>query len=382
MNNTFIPYGKQYIDENDINEVIKVLKSDYLTTGPKIEEFEKEICKVTDAKYATAISNGTTALHAACFAAGITNGDEVITTPITFAATSNAILYCGGIPVFADIDPITYNIDPKSIEEKITDKTKAIISVDYTGNTCDYDRILEIVKRNNLILIEDAAHSLGSTYKNKKVGNIAHMTTFSFHPVKTITTGEGGAITTNNKDYDNKLKLFRNHGITRDRELMYNDEGPWYYEQLELGNNYRITDLQCALGISQIKKLDSFKETRRRIVKKYKELLKDYDKAILPNETVDSHSCYHIFVIKLSSSVRKSRKEVFEQLRNNNIGVNVHYIPVYYHPYYQKLGYKKGLCPKAEELYNSIITLPLHPNITNDEIEFICETLKRILNNE
>jgi UDP-4-amino-4,6-dideoxy-N-acetyl-beta-L-altrosamine transaminase len=380
MCDDFIPYGKQYIDEEDINEVIKVLKSDYLTTGPKIQQFEKELCKVTNAKYATAISNGTTSLHAACYAAGIKKGDEVITTPITFAATSNAILYCGGTPVFADIDKTTYNIDPQSIEEKITNKTKAIIAVDYTGNPCDYDKIINIAKKYNLIVIEDAAHAIGSEYKGIKVGSIADITTFSFHPVKTITTAEGGAVTTNNKEYDTKLKLFRSHGITRDRNLMIKDEGLWYYEQLELGNNYRLNDLQCALGISQLKKLTEFKTKRRCIVEKYKEYLKEVKEIILPHETEGAKSCYHIFVIKLNNeTITKSRKEVFDELRNKNIGVNVHYIPVYYHPYYKQLGYNKGICPVAEEFYELIITLPLHPQMTDNNIKYICDSLKKVV---
>ena len=240
-----IPYGRQTIEEDDIQAVVEVLRSDYLTTGPKIEEFEHAVCEYTGAKYAVAVSNGTAALHAACFAAGIKEGDEVITTPITFAASSNCVLYCGGTPVFADIDPRTYNIDPKDIERKITNKTRAIIAVHYAGQPCDMDEIHRIAKEHHLIVIEDGAHALGAVYKGKRVGTLSDMTTFSFHPVKPITTGEGGMVVTDNEELYKKLVLFCSHGITRDETLMTKTEGGWYYQQLALGYNYRITDVQC-----------------------------------------------------------------------------------------------------------------------------------------
>lgn len=248
-----IPYGRQTIEEDDIQAVVDVLKSDYLTTGPKIAEFEKAVADYVGAKYAVAISNDTAALHAACHAAGIGEGDEVITTPITFAASSNCVLYCGGTPVFADIDPKTYNIDQEDIKRKITPRTKAIIPVHLAGQPCDMDAIHEIAKEHNLIVIEDAAHALGSEYKGKKIGGLSDMTTFSFHPVKPITTGEGGMIVTNSEELYKKLVLFRSHGITRDTSLMTRNEGPWFYQQLDLGYNYRMTDIQCALGCSQMK---------------------------------------------------------------------------------------------------------------------------------
>ncbi|MBO5523925.1 MAG: aminotransferase class I/II-fold pyridoxal phosphate-dependent enzyme, partial [Roseburia sp.] len=264
-----IPYGRQTIEEDDIQAVIEVLKSDYLTTGPKIAEFEKMVADYVGAKYAVAISNGTAALHAACFAAGIGAGDEVITTPITFAASSNCVLYCGGTPVFADVDPKTYNIDPEDIKRKITARTKAIIAVHLAGQPCDMDAIHAIAEEHNLIVIEDGAHALGSEYKGKKVGALSDMTTFSFHPVKPITTGEGGMIVTDDEQLYEKLVLFRSHGITRDENLMTRNEGPWFYQQLELGYNYRMTDIQCALGCSQMKKIDRFLERRRELVKRY-----------------------------------------------------------------------------------------------------------------
>lgn len=376
----FIPYGKQHIDQEDINTVIEVLKSDFLTTGPKIKEFEDKLANYVGAKYAVAISNGTAALHAACFAAGIKEGDEVITSPITFAASANAVLYCGGKPVFADIDSKTYNIDPDDIRRKITDKTKAIIPVHYTGQPCDMDKILKIADEYNLIVIEDGAHALGGEYKDKKIGSIGDMTTFSFHPVKHITTGEGGVITTNDKELYEKLMMFRTHGITRDCDKLMNDDAPWYYEQHHLGFNYRMTDIQAALGISQIKKLDEFLKKRREFAKIYNEELRNIDGIAIPYQLENTNSAWHLYVISLElEKMKAGRREIFEELRKRNIGVNVHYIPVYYHPYYQNLGYTKGLCPNAEKLYDGIITIPLYPMMSKDDIKYIVNSLKEIV---
>jgi UDP-4-amino-4,6-dideoxy-N-acetyl-beta-L-altrosamine transaminase len=377
----YLPYGQQWIDEEDIEAVADVLKSDYLTTGPKTRELEERIAEYVGAKYAVAVASGTAALHAACFAAGIKEGDEVITTPITFAASANCILYQGGIPVFADIDPKTYNIDVKEVEKKITQKTRAIIPVDYTGQAVDLDPILELAEKYNLIVIEDAAHALGTEYKGKKVGSISHMTEFSLHPVKHITTGEGGVITTDNEEYYKKLMLFRTHGITREKDLLVNkEEGPWYYEQLEMGYNYRITDIQCALGISQLNKLDKFIRRRRELVKKYNEYLSQIDGVIIPYEAEYSSSSWHLYVIQIElEKFKVGRKEIFEALRAENIGVNVHYIPVYYHPYYQKLGYKKGICPNAEILYERMITLPLFPKMTDEDLQDVVNGVDKVL---
>lgn len=381
LSEKFIPYGRQCIDEDDINEVIKVLKSDYLTTGPKIEEFEADFANYVGAKYAVAISNGTAALHAACFAAGIESGDEVITTPITFAASANAVLYCGGTPVFADIDSSTYNIDPKDIRKKITKKTKAIIPVHFTGQPCDMDEIRKIAEEYNLIVIEDAAHALGASYKNQKIGSISDMTTFSFHPVKHITTGEGGMITTNNKELYEKLLLFRSHGITRNAELLENkNEGSWYYEQHELGYNYRITDIQCALGISQLKKIDRFIERRIEIATLYNEAFKDINEITIPYQAEDGISSWHIYVLKFDlNKLNLKRNDIFDRLRAKGIGVNLHYIPVYLHPYYIKLGYKKGICPKAEVLYDEIITIPLFPDMTDEDVNYVINAIKSVI---
>lgn len=382
MSNKFIPYGRQWIDEEDIQAVVEVLRSDYLTTGPKIEEFEQKFAEYVGVKYAVAISNGTAALHAACFAAGIGKGDEVITTPITFAASANCVLYCSGKPVFADIDPQTYNIDPEEIRKRITSKTKAIIPVHFTGQLCDMDEINKIAKEHNLIVIEDAAHALGADYNGKKVGSISDMTTFSFHPVKHITTGEGGMIATNDEGFYKKLLLFRSHGITRDQELLYNqEEGHWYYEQLSLGYNYRITDIQCALGNSQLKKIEQFVNRRRKIAGKYNEAFKGLEEVIIPYEGEISNSSWHLYVIKLQlEKIKVGRKEIFDAFKIENIGVNVHYIPVYYFPYYQGLGYKKGLCPNSESLYESIITLPLYPQMSDGDIEDVIKAVYKVAN--
>ena len=381
VRDTYLPYAQQWVDEEDVGEVVKVLKSDFLTTGPKIEEFEKRFADYVGAKYAVSISNGTAALHAACFAAGINEGDEVITSPITFAASANCVLYQGGKPVFADINPKSYNIDIEAIERKITKKTKAIIPVDFTGQAVDIDGINEIAKKYGLVVIEDAAHSLGAEYKGKKIGSLVDMTTFSFHPVKHITTGEGGMITTNDDKLYNKLKLFRTHGITRDKEMLHNkEEGPWFYEQLELGYNYRMTDIQAALGISQLNKINGFLKRRREIAKKYDEYLKNIDGIILPYQESFSKSAWHLYVIQLElEKFKVGRKEIFEALQAENIGVNVHYIPVYYHPYYKRLGYEKGLCPNAEKLYERIITLPLYPKMKDKDIEDVVNALDKVL---
>ena len=367
-----IPYGRQTIEEDDIQAVVDVLRSDYLTTGPKIAEFEKMVADYVGAKYAVAISNGTSALHAACFAAGIQPGDEVITTPLTFAASANCVLYCGGTPVFADVDPKTYNIDPEDIRRKITDKTKAIIAVHLAGQPCDMDEIHKIAKEHDLLVIEDGAHALGSVYKGKKVGTLSDMTTFSFHPVKPITTGEGGMIVTDNEQFYQKMMLFRSHGITREENLMTRNDGPWFYQQLDLGYNYRITDIQCALGCSQMKKLDRFLARRKQIVARYNEAFADCENIITPYQLPETESGWHLYIVQVKNC---DRRKVFEALREQGIAVNVHYIPVYMHPYYQEHGYKDVHCKNAEEIYSHIITLPLYPALTEEQQKFVIEKI-------
>lgn len=381
VRNDFIPYGKQCIDQDDIDAVSEVLRSSYLTTGPKVEEFEKNLCELTGAKYAVVISNGTSALHAACHAAGITAGDEVITTPMTFAASANCILYCGGTPVFADIDPGTWSIDPRKIEKKITDKTKAIIAVDYTGQAVQIDEIKEICKKYNLIFIEDASHSIGTKYKGIPVGAHADMTTFSFHPVKTITCGEGGAILTNNEEYYKKMMLFRSHGITRDESLLTQTPFNGYNEQIELGFNLRMTDFQAALGVSQLKKIEEFSKRRKEIVDKYNKAFSEIPQLTIQKEIKESDTTRHLYIIRLNTEkLRVDRNQIYRELNAENIGLQVHYIPVYFHPYYQQLGYEKGLCPNAEALYEEIITMPLYYSLSEADVESVIYAVKKVVN--
>ncbi|MCD7826207.1 MAG: UDP-4-amino-4,6-dideoxy-N-acetyl-beta-L-altrosamine transaminase [Clostridiaceae bacterium] len=367
----YIPYGTQSIDESDIQAVVDVLRSDYLTTGPAIAEFEEKTAEAVGAKYAVAIANGTAALHASCFAAGIGKGDEVITTPITFAASANCALYCGAVPVFADIKADTYNIDPAEIEKKITSRTKAIIAVDFTGQPCEMEQIYEIAEKHNLTVIEDAAHALGADYFGKRVGSLSDMTTFSFHPVKHITTGEGGMIVTDQKELYERLKLFRTHGITREEQWMDHSEGAWYYQQIALGYNYRITDIQCALGVSQLKKLDGFVSRRRELAKRYDEAFAPEGRITVPQQQEGCRNSYHLYVIQVPE-----RRRVFDQLRAAGIGVNVHYIPVYKHPYYQKNGYESVCCPNAEAYYAHCISLPLYPALTQKQQDYVIEQVK------
>ncbi|MBU5436666.1 UDP-4-amino-4,6-dideoxy-N-acetyl-beta-L-altrosamine transaminase [Tissierella sp. MSJ-40] len=382
IRNKLLPYAKQYVDDEDCFAVNEVLKSNFLTTGPKVKEFEEIIANYVSAKYAVSFSNGTAALHGACYAAGIKSGDEVITTPITFAASANCALYMGGTPVFADIDEETFNIDVNEIAMKITDKTKAIVPVDYTGQAVDIDAIKDLVKGTDIIVIEDGAHSLGTKYKGTRVGSLSDMTMFSFHPVKTITTGEGGIITTNNEEYYTKLINFRSHNITRDiNQLENKNSGEWYYEQLDIGFNYRMTDFQAALGLSQMKKLNKFIARRKEIVNRYNEAFKELDGVILQKNAYFSDTVNHLYVLKLDlPKLKVDRKEIYNALIGENIGVHVHYIPVYWHPYYQRLGYKKGLCPKAEELYNTLLTVPLFPAMSDEDVEDVINGFNKIIN--
>lgn len=380
VRDTYLTYGRQWLDEKDLQAVENVLKSDYLTTGPSVEAFERKIAKYVGAKYAVAFSSGTAALHGACFAADISKDDEVITTPLTFVATANCVLYQGGKPVFADIHPKTYTIDPNCIKQLITEKTKAIIPVDFTGQPADLTEIYHLAREHNLIVIEDAAHALGASYHGGKIGSLSDMTMFSFHPVKHITTGEGGMITTNNKGYYDKLLQFRSHGITRDRKLFHHDYGPWYYEMQSLGYNYRITDIQTALGSSQLEKLDQYIERRKRYVEQYNKAFIHSEQIRIPFQENDRQSSWHIYVIYLKlEQLTVGRKEIFEALLKENIGVNVHYIPVYYQPYYQELGYQKGLCPIAEDVYERIITLPLFSSMSEADVDDVIAAVDKVI---
>lgn len=378
---SYLPYGRQWIDEDDIQAVVKILKGDYLTTGPAVGEFEKVVANYVGVKYAVAFSNGTAALHGACFAAGIGNTDEVITTPMTFAASANCVLYQGAKPIFADIDPETYNIDPQKVESLITDKTKAIIPVHFTGQPVALDEIHQIAKKYNLVVIEDGAHALGATYKGQMIGSLSDMTMFSFHPVKHITSGEGGIITTNNEEYYQKLLQFRSHGITREPNKLIENHGPWYYEMQFLGFNYRMTDIQAALGASQLKKIDKFVDLRKKYVSMYNDAFKEIDEIQIPYQDPKGLSSWHLYIIRLDlEKLSGNRKDIFEALLKENIGVNVHYIPVHLLPYYSQLGYQRGICPNAEKLYEEIITLPLFPAMTEDDVNDVISAVNKVLN--
>ena len=379
-----IYYGRQWIDEDDVSAVSSVLTSSYLTCGPKVNTLERTLESYTTAKHAVAVSNGTAALHCACIAAGVKPGDEVITTPLTFAASANCILYCGGIPVFADIDPETYNIDPENIEKYITNKTKAVIVVDFTGQSVKNKEIRDICDKHNLIFIEDAAHAIGTKYNGKPIGSLADMTCFSFHPVKTITAGEGGAITTNDDLLYRKLVLAHTHGITHDEGLMEEapHEGNWYYEQVDLGFNYRMTDFQAALLLSQLKKLETFKARRQEIVKRYDEAFKDIPEIIVQKEIMESDTCRHLYIIRLDlNKLSCTRREFYDAMSAENVQCQIHYVPVYWFPYYKHLGYKRGLCPNAEEVYKGIMSIPLYPKMSDQDVEdVICAVIKVVEN--
>lgn len=378
-----IYYGCQCIEDDDVRAVSETITSPLITCGPKVTEFEQELCDFTGAKYAVAVSNGTAALHCACIAAGIGPGEEVITTPMTFAASANCALYCGASVVFADINPETYNIDPQSIREKITPKTKAVVAVDFTGQVVEVDEIRKICDEHNLIFIEDAAHSIGSRYNGKPVGTLADMTTFSFHPVKTITGGEGGAILTNDEELYKKLVLAHTHGITHDTDLMSVDNAdPWYYEQISLGYNYRMTDFQAALLISQLGKLVRFRTRRKAIVKRYNEAFSDIPEIIVQKEIPESNTCRHLYIIRLDlDKLSCTRREFFDAMAAENVVCQVHYIPVYWFPYYQNLGHKKGECPNAETVYEGIMSIPLYPKMTDEDVEDVVAAVKKVIYN-
>lgn len=381
---TKIYYGRQWVDEDDIKAVTSVLKSDFLTCGPNVEKMERALETYTGAKHAVAVSNGTAALHCACIAAGIGPGDEVITTPITFAASANCALYCGARPVFADINLETYNIDPDSIRAHITNKTKAVVAVDFTGQAVEIEKIRAICDEFNLVFIEDAAHSIATKYNGQQIGSLADITTFSFHPVKTITGGEGGACLTNNDEYYRKLVLAHTHGITHDENLMEGapHEGPWYYEQVSLGYNYRITDFQAALITSQMSKLDKFVARRKEIVNRYNEAFSEIPEIIVQREIPESDTCRHLYIIRLDlDKLKCTRREFFDAMSAENVQCQIHYAPVYWFPYYQHLGYQMGSCPNAEEMYRGIMSVPLYPKLTDEDVEDVIHAVKKIVAN-
>lgn len=374
-----IYYGRQTIEQDDIDAVAECLKHDLITCGPRIKEFEDKLCEYTGSKYAAIVSNGTAALHCACYAAGIGEGDEVITTPLTFAASANCARYMGADVVFADVRYDTMNIDPQSIEEKITNRTRAVMAVDYTGQAVDIDRIREICEKHGLVFIEDAAHALGTKYKGKQIGSLADMTTFSFHPVKTITGGEGGAILTNNEEYYKKLVLFRTHAITGEH-IDKEKNGFWYYEQVDLGYNYRLTDFQAALLINQIGKLDRFVKRRREIAKLYDEAFADIPEIVPHTIIPESETSYHLYVLRLNlERLKCDRQQFFDAMSAENVQPQVHYIPVYWFPYYERLGFKRGLCPVAEKVYSEILSIPIFPLMTDNDINDVISAVKKLI---
>jgi UDP-4-amino-4,6-dideoxy-N-acetyl-beta-L-altrosamine transaminase len=376
---TMLPYGRQVIDDDDIAAVTSVLKSDWLTTGPKVADFEQAVAARTNAGHAVAVTNGTAALHAAAFAVGIGPGDEVIVPALTFAASANCIRYQGGTVVFADVRPDTLNLDAAKIEPLITERTRAIIAVDYSGQPADLDELAAICRERNVVLVEDAAHALGATYRGRAVGSLAHLTTFSFHPVKHITTGEGGMVTTNDPALDARLRAFRNHGITTDHRQR-SIAGSWFYEMVDLGFNYRLTDIQCALGISQLGKLDRWLERRRAIAARYTTARADLPEVTLLTALPDRSPAWHLYPVRLSlERLTVGRAEIFRALRAENIGINVHYIPVPWHPYYQRLGYTKGQWPVAEDAYERLISLPMFHAMTDGDADDVIAALRKVI---
>ncbi len=383
-----IYYGRQWIEEDDIKAVADVLRSQFITCGPKVSEMEQTLKEYTGAKHAIVVNSGTSALHCACLAAGVGPGDEVITTPMTFAASANCAVYCGATPVFADIDPETYNIDPASIEAHITPKTKAVIAVDFTGQVVKVDEIRAICDKHNLVFIEDAAHSIGSKYTGKStdgkprmVGNLADITCFSFHPVKTITAGEGGAITTNNEEFYKKALLAHAHGITHDEAQMEGapHEGMWYYEMISLGYNYRMTDFQAALLQSQFKKIDKFIARRKEIVARYNEAFKDIPELFIQKEIPESDTSRHLYIIQLKlDKLNCTRRQFFDAMSAEGVQCQIHYVPVYWFPFYEHRGYKKGLCPNAEYMYKGIMSIPLYPKMSDKDVEDTIAAVKKI----
>lgn len=375
-----IPYGRQIIEADDIQAVVDALTSGWLTTGPCVAAFESAFAEAVQVKYAVSLSSGTAALHSAMFAIGVGAGDEVLVPSMTFVATANAIIYQGGTPVFVDVDPKSLLIDVDLAEEKITEHTKAIIAVDYGGQPCDYDRLESLAKKYNLALVADACHSLGGSYKGKMVGGLADLTAFSFHPVKHITAGEGGMVATNSEYLAERVRKFRNHGIATDHHTRQKQK-TWYYEMTDLGFNYRLTDMQCALAHSQLKKLPLWLNRRR-------ELARAYDKAFADVTTIkqlflhpDVNHAYHLYAVRLAlQKISATRLDIFNKLREKGIGVNVHYIPVHLHPFYQNnYGGKKGDCPVAEQAYEELLSLPMYAGLTDAELAFVVESLIQMI---
>jgi len=379
-----IPYGRQWIDESDIDAVVAVLRSDFLTQGPAVEEFERKICEMTGAEFCVAFSNATAALQIAVASLELAKGDEGITSPITFVASANCLAYNGLCPVFADVDPETGNIDVLDIERRLTPRTKVLIPVDFAGRAVDIEAISNLAAKHHLNIIEDAAHAIGSQYADGRMIGCCHkvnMTVFSFHPVKTITTGEGGAVTTNDPLLADKLRLLRSHGIHRDPAKMEKNPGPWYYEMIDLGYNFRMTDMQAALGKSQLGRLNTFRSRRQAIVTAYNQGLRDLPGVSTPKETKEGSTCFHLYVVQIDFAQRGlSRKEFMSQLREKGVGTQVHYIPVHTQPYYKReWGYREGDFPVAEGFYEGALSLPLYPQMTENDVQQVIHVFKEVL---
>ncbi len=384
-----IPYGRQDISEADIQAVVDVLHSDFLTQGPTVPAFEKAVARYSHSKYAVAVNSATSALHIACLALGVGPGDWVWTSPITFVASANCALYCGARVDCVDIDRGTYNMSVESLAEKLAQAEKSgclpkvVMPVHLCGQPCDMSRIHALSQRYGFKIIEDASHAIGGKYRGEPIGNCrySNITVFSFHPVKIITTGEGGMALTNDENLARRLQLLRSHGITRDAdEMTHTPDGPWYYQQIALGYNYRMTDLQAALGLSQMQRLDEFVAKRHALANRYNKLLTDLP-VVAPWQHLDGYSALHLYVIRLKlGEVAKTHREIFEALRVAGIGVNLHYIPVYSHPYYADLGFKAGLCPEAEQYYLDAISLPMYPMLTETEQDQVVAALRVAIN--
>ena len=375
-----LPYGHQSIDESDIGAVADVLRSDWLTTGPKVREFERAFAVLTGASEAVALSSGTAALHAAMHALGIGPGDEVIVPAMTFAASANCVVYLGATPVFADVDPFSLLIDPRDVEAKITARTRAIIAVDYAGHPCDYDSLRALAARHGLSLVADACHSLGAHYKKRPVGSLADLNVFSLHPVKALTTGEGGIVTTASFSTAHRLRRFRNHGITSDH-FQREQLGSWLYEMVELGFNYRLSDIQCALGLSQLGKLAQWVERRRAIARRYDDALAQLPGVAPLGLSPDVEHGYHLYVVELDQrELAADRALIFAALRAEGIGVNVHYLPVHLHPFYRNsFGTGAGMCPEAEAAYQRILSLPIFPAMNDDDVSDVIEAMGKVI---
>src|SRR5579863_2187422 len=379
VRSSFLPYGHQSIDETDIQAVVDVLRSDWLTTGPKVGEFEEAFAGRVGAAHAVSFSSGTAALHGAAFAAGLKAGDEAITTPMTFAATANCVLYQGAKPVFADVSWDTLNIDPEQLAGKISSKTRAVLPVDYAGHPADLGTILALAKERGLVVIEDACHALGAEYRGRPVGSIADMTVFSFHPVKHITTGEGGMVSTNDPKLAEALRRFRNHGISTDARQRQS-AGQWHYEMVALGFNYRLPDFACALGMRQLNKLDANLARRREIAAQYAAAFRDVRGVVPPTDRADVLPAWHLYPIRLDlGQLTADRGTIFRALRAENIGVNVHYIPVHLHPYYrEQFGYKGGEFPVAEDAYSRLISLPMFHGMIDQDVVDVISAVKKV----